>query len=233
MLPTRIRMCMIGSSEKTDNMISPYSYKIVGATTAVFVLLCVLNIFFSNTLFLIINVLVGIVFLFNFYFFRDPERKIPDNKNAIVSPADGTVIKIEEVDEPLYFKGRAQMVSIFMSVVSVHVNRIPISGKVDYLDYQVGKFLAAFDHKASDENEQSIIGISSGTKRVLFKQIAGIVARRIVYKIVQDQEVSAGERFGLIHYGSRVDMFFALDVDVKVMMKQKVTSGETIIGEFK
>ena len=213
-------------------MISPYSYKLVGTTTAFFILLFVLNFFVNSIFLIIITVLVGIVFLFNFYFFRDPERNIPRGDKLIVSPADGTIIRIEDVDEPLYFKGPAKMVSIFMSVVSVHVNRIPISGKIDFLDYQVGKFMAAFDHKASDENEQSIIGIHSGEKRVLFKQIAGIVARRIVYNLAEGQEVIAGERFGLIHYGSRVDMFFLPDTKINVIMKQKVTSGETIIGEF-
>ena len=96
-----------------------------------------------------------------------------------------------------------------------------------------GKYLAAFDHKASDENEQSIIGVSGGNKKILFKQIAGIIARRIVYKVNKDDEVRAGDRFGLIHYGSRVDMFFPLDVDIKVKMNEMVKSGESIIGEFK
>lgn len=213
-------------------MISPYSYKLVGTTTAFFFLLLVLNYFVDSTLLVIITVLVGIVFLFNFYFFRDPERQIPTGEKLIISPADGTIIRIEDVEEPLYFKGPTKMVSIFMSVVSVHVNRIPISGKIDYLDYQVGKFMAAFDHKASDENEQSIIGVSSGDQRILFKQIAGIVARRIVYNLAEGQDVNAGDRFGLIHYGSRVDMFFPPDTKIKVQMKQKVTAGESIIGEF-
>ena len=223
---------MIEFWEKISRMISPYSYKLVGSTTAFFFMLCALNFFIDSTFLIIITVLVGIVFLFNFYFFRDPERNIPAGENLVVSPADGTIIRIEDVEEPLYFKGPAKMVSIFMSVVSVHVNRMPMAGKIDFLDYQVGKFMAAFDHKASDENEQSIIGVSSGSRRVLFKQIAGIIARRIVYNLTEGQEVKAGERFGLIHYGSRVDMFFPPDTKIMVQMKQKVTSGETIIGEF-
>jgi phosphatidylserine decarboxylase len=177
--------------------------------------------------------MAGFVFLFNFYFFRDPERVTPQGDNLIISPADGKIIKIDEVEEPLFFKQRTRMISIFMSVVSVHVNRFTITGKVEYIDYQVGKFLAAFDHKASDENEQSIIGISGGNKKILFKQIAGIIARRIVYKVNKDDEVRAGDRFGLIHYGSRVDMFFPLDVDVRVKMNDMVKCGESIIGEFK
>ena len=213
--------------------ISPLSYRVVFITTLIFIVLLVTG-FFLNYLFLhILTIIVGFVFLFNFYFFRDPERVTPQGENLIISPADGKIIKIDEVEEPLYFKQKTRMISIFMSVVSVHVNRFPITGKVEYIDYQVGKYLAAFDHKASDENEQSIIGVSGGNKKILFKQIAGIIARRIVYKVNKDDEVRAGERFGLIHYGSRVDMFFPLDVDIKVKMNEMVKSGESIIGEFK
>lgn len=213
--------------------ISPLSYRVVGITTLIFIILLVTGISLNYLLLHILTIMAGFVFLFNFYFFRDPERVTPQGENLIISPADGKIIKIDEVEETLFFKQRTRMISIFMSVVSVHVNRIPITGKVEYIDYQVGKFLAAFDHKASDENEQSIFGITRGNKKILFKQIAGIIARRIVYKVKKDDEVRAGDRFGLIHYGSRVDMFFPLDVDVRVKMNEMVKSGESIIGEFK
>ena len=213
--------------------ISPLSYKVVITTTFVFILLVIASIYLDFLLVHIFTFIAGFIFLFNFYFFRDPEREVPVGENLIVSPADGKIIKIEEVDEPLFLKEKTKMVSIFMSVVSVHVNRIPITGKVEYLDYQVGKFLAAFDHKASDENEQSIIGLSDGKRKILFKQIAGVIARRIVYRLSKGDDVKAGERFGLIHYGSRVDMFFPLNVDVKVDLNDMVTSGESIIGEYK
>lgn len=213
--------------------ISPLSYKVIITTTIAFIVLLIASIYLDFLLVHIFTFLAGIVFLFNFYFFRDPEREIPTGENLIISPADGKIIKIDEVDEPLFFKEKTKMVSIFMSVVSVHVNRIPINGKVEYLDYQVGKFLAAFDHKASDENEQSIIGLSDGKRKILFKQIAGIIARRIVYRLSEGDNVKAGERFGLIHYGSRVDMFFPLSVDVKVELNEMVKSGESIIGEYK
>ena len=213
--------------------ISPLSYRVVFITTLIFIVLLVTGIFLNYLFLHILTIIAGFVFLFNFYFFRDPERVTPQGENLIISPADGKIIKIDEVEEPLYFKQKTRMISIFMSVVSVHVNRFPITGKVEYIDYQVGKYLAAFDHKASDENEQSIIGVSGGNKKILFKQIAGIIARRIVYKVNKDDEVRAGDRFGLIHYGSRVDMFFPLDVDIKVKMNEMVKSGESIIGEFK
>ncbi len=213
--------------------ISPLSYRVVITTTVIFLVLLVASCFLDNIFMYILTFLAGFVFLFNFYFFRDPERSVPQGDNLIISPADGKIIKIEEVEEPIYFKQKVRMVSIFMSVVSVHVNRYPISGVVSYVDYQVGKFLAAFDHKASDENEQSIIGIENGEKKILFKQIAGIIARRIVFNVEKDAKVTAGDRFGLIHYGSRVDMFFPLDVEVKVQLNDMVQSGESIIGEYK
>jgi len=213
-------------------MISPYSYKIITITTVIFLILLVLNIFVSNPVVIVVTVIAGFIFLFNFYFFRDPQRAVPQVDNIILSPADGKIIKIDEIDEPLYFKEKTWMVSIFMSVFSVHVNRIPLAGKIEYLDYQVGKFLAAFDHKASQDNEQSIIGITNGNQKVLFKQIAGVIARRIVYDVQKGQEVKLGDRFGLIHYGSRVDIFLPLDTQIKVKLNDKVTSGETIIGEF-
>ncbi len=213
--------------------ISPLSYRVVFITTLIFIILLVTGIFLNYLLLHILTIIAGFVFLFNFYFFRDPERVTPQGENLIISPADGKIIKIDEVEETLFFKQKTRMISIFMSVVSVHVNRMPITGKVEYIDYQVGKFLAAFDHKASEENEQSIIGVSGGNKKILFKQIAGIIARRIVYKVNKEDEVRAGDRFGLIHYGSRVDMFFPLDVDVRVKMNEMVKSGESIIGEFK
>jgi phosphatidylserine decarboxylase len=182
---------------------------------------------------IILTIIAGFVFLFNFYFFRDPERRVPEGDNLILSPADGKIIKIGEAEEPLYCRQKAQMISIFMSVFSVHVNRIPLTGKIEYLDYQTGKFLAAFDHKASQDNEQSIIGIGNGEIRILFKQIAGVIARRIKYELKTGQSVISGDRFGLIHYGSRVDLFVPLDTELKVKLNDWVTSGETIIGELK
>ncbi len=213
--------------------ISPLSYRVVIITAIIFLVLLIAG-FMLNLLFIhVLTILTGIVFVFNFYFFRDPERVIPPGDNLIISPADGKIIKIDEVEEPLFFKHKTRMISIFMSVVSVHVNRIPVSGKIEYLDYLTGKFLAAFDHKASDENEQSIIGISDGKNKILFKQIAGVVARRIVYQLQPGDQVKAGDRFGLIHYGSRVDLFFPLEAEVRVKMNDMVTSGESIIGEYK
>ncbi len=213
-------------------MITRQGYDIVIATLIAFVFFLVLFFFFPGLLLGILSGLTGVLAIFNLYFFRDPERTIPAGENLILSPADGTVIKIEEVEEKKYFNSRVQRLSIFLSVFNVHVNRIPISGKVDFLHYQKGKFVAAFDHKASEENEQSIIGINADGKRLLFSQIAGIIARRIIYHLKEGDLVSAGDRFGLIRYGSRVDIYFPQNVRLHVKLKDKVVGGETIIGEF-
>jgi phosphatidylserine decarboxylase len=203
---------------------------ITGLILLVFLLITYL---FPYLVFKIITGLVGIVFIFNFFFFRDPERNIPNGENLILSPADGTVIKITEVDEPYYFKSKVKRVSIFLSVFNVHVNRIPVNGEVELVKYNPGKFLVAFDHKASEDNEQSLIGIKHKKGKLLFKQIAGIIARRIIYHVSEGDTVIAGDRFGLIRYGSRVDVFFPENVEIKVDIDDKVYGGETIIGEFK
>jgi len=214
-------------------MIAKDGFILIIITTIIFFVLLLLTYLFPNIVFKIVTVLVGIVFVFNFFFLRDPERDIPEGEDLILSPADGTVIKITEVEEPYYFKSRVKRVSIFLSVFNVHVNRIPVSGEVELVNYKPGKFLVAFDHKASEDNEQSIIGIKHKKGKLLFKQIAGIIARRIVYHVSEGDSVTAGDRFGLIRYGSRVDMFFPENVEIKVDIDDKVYGGESIIGEFK
>ncbi len=214
-------------------MIAKDGLIIILITSAIFAILLLITYFFPFLLFKIISALVGIVFIFNFFFFRDPDRNIPLGEDLILSPADGTVIKIIEVEEPYYFKAKVKRVSIFLSVFNVHVNRIPVTGEAELVKYNPGKFLIAFDHKASEDNEQSIIGIKHKKGKLLFKQIAGIIARRIIYHIDEGDSVTAGDRFGMIRYGSRVDMFFPENVEIKVKLDDKVYGGETIIGEFK
>lgn len=214
-------------------MIAKDGYPVIAYTGAILILLLLLSMYLDWIIIDILTVLAGIVFVFNFYFLRDPERQIPAGDHLILSPADGTILKINTVEEPLYFREKVQMVSIFMSPLNVHVNRLPISGKVNYLDYQKGKYLAAFNDDASDVNEQSIIGVENKHGKVLFKQIAGVLARRIVCHLQVGDMVTAGERFGLIRYGSRLDVFIPADAAVKVHLKQKVKAGETILAEFK
>jgi phosphatidylserine decarboxylase len=180
----------------------------------------------------ILTFLLGTIFIFHFFFFRDPDRKTPAGDNLIIAPADGTIIKIDEVEENEYFNEKVKRVSIFMSVFNVHVNRIPLAGEIEYLDYAKGRFKAAFAQDAPEVNERTVIGIRSEKGKLMFKQIAGLIARRIVYRIKTGDMVKSGERFGLIKYGSRVDLYFPLSVKLNVKLKDKVKSGSTIIGEF-
>jgi phosphatidylserine decarboxylase len=214
-------------------MIAPDGIKVIVISFLILVLCIVITYLYPVLLLKIITGVVAFISLFNFYFFRDPERSIPEGNDLILSPADGTVVLIEEVEEPYYFKAKVRRVSIFLSVFNVHVNRIPVNGTAELVKYIKGKFLVAFADKASEENEQSIIGIQHEKGKILFKQIAGIIARRIVYHVKEGETVKAGDRFGLIRYGSRVDMFFPENVELKVFLKDKVYGGESVIGEFK
>lgn len=182
---------------------------------------------------LYLKILTGVsVFLtiFIMYFFRDPERTIPEGANNILSPADGKVVDIREHFEDEFLREMCTRVSIFLSVFNVHVNRIPIAGDVKYFRYQKGAFVNAYKSDASEINEQTVIGIENGKCNILFKQIAGLIARRIVCNVREGNTVNLGERFGIIKFGSRVDIFFPKNVDVKVKLKEKVKGGQSIIG---
>ena len=167
------------------------------------------------------------------YFFRDPERTIPEGADNILSPADGKVVDIREQFEDEFLHEMCTRVSIFLSVFNVHVNRIPISGDVKYFRYQKGAFVNAYKSDASEINERTVIGIENGKCSILFKQIAGLIARRIVCNVREGNTVKLGERFGIIKFGSRVDIFFPKNVDVKIKLKEKVKGGQSIIGVIK
>ena len=171
--------------------------------------------------------------IFVIYFFRDPERAIPEGANNILSPADGKVVDIREHFEDEFLQEKCTRVSIFLSVFNVHVNRIPMAGAVKYFRYQTGAFVNAYKSDASEINEQTVIGIENGKCNILFKQIAGLIARRIVCNVREGNTVNLGERFGIIKFGSRVDIFFPKNVDVKVKLKEKVKGGQSIIGVIK
>src|SRR6267378_3754742 len=157
------------------------------------------------------------------FFFRNPKREIPQDPRVIVSPADGRVVRIEQV-------GSVTKLSIFLSIFDVHVNRSPISGRIEAIDYKRGKFKPAFNHDASVENERNTIMVSHGNLRLVFTQIAGIIARRIVcWKKVGDT-VAKGELIGLIRFGSRVDVLFPAGTDVTVNEGARVHGGSTSIG---
>lgn len=170
------------------------------------------------------------ILLFTLNFFRDPERQTPSGSDLVISPADGTVVVLKEVNEAEYLKDTTVQISIFMSPLNVHVNRIPISGTIGYYKHVEGKYFAAYEDKASMDNEQTHIGIENGKSRVFFKQIAGVVARRIVCALKVGDEVVAGRRFGMIKFGSRVDVFVPKNSDIKVTIGQKTVAGESVLA---
>lgn len=166
------------------------------------------------------------------YFFRDPERTGQRGERLVVSPADGRIVQITEVEEADFVHGRALRISVFMNVFNVHVNRYPVSGKVTYVNYNAGKFLNAARDKASLENEQMSVGIETGHGRVLVRQIAGLIARRIVnYAAVGDQ-ADQGTRMGIIRFGSRVDVFMPPSSKVRARVGDFPIAGVTVLAEF-
>lgn len=172
------------------------------------------------------------IVVFSLNFFRDPDRTPPQNENVIVSPADGKVLIIKDVYEKRFLDGEAQQISIFMSPLNVHVNRIPITGTVNYLNYVEGEYLVAYHDKADSANERSEIGITSKHGKVLFTQVAGFVARRIIYDLKKGDGVEIGKRFGMIKFGSRVDVIVPKNWKIKVAEGDNVKAGESILFEI-
>jgi len=170
---------------------------------------------------------------FSVNFFRDPDRSTPAGDGLVIAPADGKVIAVRTVQEGEYVQAEATLISIFMSPFNVHVNRNPVSGVVRYLRYVKGEYFAAFEDKASEKNEQMIIGIEHARGKMLFKQIAGFVARRIVCTLKPGDPVKAGERFGMIKFGSRIDVFVPMSAVVRVRVGDVSVAGETVLAEFR
>lgn len=166
------------------------------------------------------------------WFFRDPERSGDRGAHLVVSPADGRIVEIREVDEPAFLQGRAIRLSIFMNVFDVHVNRYPVSGTVRYLHYTKGKFFNAATEKSSLENEQMSVGIETPRHRVLVRQIAGLLARRVVTWAREGEAIEQGARMGLIRFGSRVDLFLPADAAVRASHGQATLAGVTILAEL-
>ena len=214
-------------------MFTKYGYTTIGIVTTISVIIFFLGLFQNNGIIKIALILLSLILLiFTLNFFRDPDRKSPGKDDVVISPADGRVLLVKEVDDNKYINGKAKQISIFMSPLNVHVNRIPIDGKVEYLKYHHGKYLAAFEDKASDVNERSEFGINSKYGKVFFTQVAGFIARRIVYDIKEGDSVHQGDRFGMIKFGSRVDVIVPFKWHEKVQKDDKVTAGETILFEI-
>ncbi len=169
--------------------------------------------------------------LFMIYFFRNPEREIPEDERAVVAPADGKVIRIEKVREENYLKAEAIKVSIFMSVFNVHINRIPFSARVVEVGHHPGRFFVANQDKASISNERQSILLETGeNKRLLLNQIAGVVARRIICHARKGDYFKKGQRFGMIRFGSRVELFLPLETELIVKEGDRVKGGQSIVG---
>ncbi len=215
-------------------MITKYGYDVFFTITGICLLAIILALAFVEPRILKYSI-VGIALLFfgfTLNFFRDPDRTTPTRQNVVVSPADGKVIVVKTVVENEFFRGPAAQISVFMSPLNVHVNRIPMTGKVTHFRYVEGEYFAAYEEKASEKNEQTIIGLENHKGKVLFKQIAGFVARRIVCAVNVGDSVQMGERFGMIKFGSRVDVFLPADAVLKVAVGDRAVAGETILAEF-
>ncbi len=180
-----------------------------------------------------VEIVLLVFFILILQFFRNPKRHTALNESQVVSPVDGKVVVIEEVFEKEYFNDKRVQVSVFMSPLNVHVTRYPIGGNVVFSKYHPGKYLVAWHPKASEENERTTVVLENHTYgKVLYRQIAGAMARRIINYAKQNDKVMQGADSGFIKFGSRVDLFLPLDTNIKVELNQKVRGGESIIAEI-
>ncbi len=181
----------------------------------------------------LIMIIFVIFFVLILQFFRNPKRTTVENSYQIIAPADGKIVVIEEVVEREFFKDKRKQVSIFMSPLNVHVTRYPVSGKVIFSKYHSGKYLVAWHPKSSEENERTTIVVENNTVgKILYRQIAGAVARRIVNYATENEKVIQGTDAGFIKFGSRIDLFLPLDMKVNVSLNDKSIGGETVIAEY-
>jgi phosphatidylserine decarboxylase len=195
-------------------------------------LIITLLLFFLGAIFAAIP--IGIFTLFALYFFRDPDRAGATGEKDVLSPADGTIIDIRHLEgENNRLGAPALKISIFMSVFNVHVNRIPLNGKISNINYNPGKFFSANLDKASEQNENNGVTLDTGNgQKIVFVQIAGLIARRIACWVKKGDNVSAGQRFGLIRFGSRLDVYLPAESLVNVRLRERVKAGESVIGHL-
>jgi phosphatidylserine decarboxylase len=213
-------------------MFTKYGYSTLGIIAIITFVFISISFFAGNNILKSILIILPVIFLiFSMYFFRDPERTAPGAENIVVSPADGKVLFIKNVYDNKYISGKAKQISIFMSPLDVHVNRIPVDGLLEYVKYHKGEFVAAFEDKASESNERCEFGIKSKYGKILFTQVAGFIARRIVYEIKPGDTVKKGERFGMIKFGSRVDIVVPEEWSPTVVKGEHVSAGKTILFE--
>jgi len=185
--------------------------------------------------FLLAGLLIAL-FALLLYFFRDPKRTPPAGpagEEMFLSPADGRVVEVQQVHEPRFLEGEGLKIGIFMSLLDVHVNRAPVEGRVTLVEHIPGQFLQAFRPEASEVNERTLVGLESRYGRILIKQIAGILARRVVCWVQAGQELRAGERLGVIKFGSRVDLYLPLEAEPVVRVGDQARAGVTVIARWK
>jgi len=173
----------------------------------------------------------AVLFMFMLYFFRDPDRSVPDGMDIFVAPADGRIIVIKEVDDPPLMKGRARQVSIFMSPFNVHVNRSPCNGRVVEVVHTRGGFSAAYKDSAARANENTVMVLATEYGTVAVRQVAGFIARRIVCRARPGDILSTGQRYGIIKFSSRVDLFLPLNTEITVSLDDRVRAGETVMAK--
>lgn len=217
-------------------MIHREGYTILITTFVILAVIVYLVFRFSDITWLRYLIVFAAVVVFGLFaqFFRNPSRNTVLNSNHVIAPADGKVVVIENVEEPEYFKGTRKQISIFMSPLNVHVNRNPISGVVSYFKYHPGKYLVAWHPKSSTDNERTTTVIKhENGEEVLFRQIAGAVARRICYYVDAGDTVKQGEEMGFIKFGSRIDVFVPTDSKITVDIDQVTRGGETVLAELK
>ena len=207
--------------------LAPEGKKILYFILIVFILLLLLAIFDKIHPTIVLPVFLVLLFCINF--FRDPKRIIPVGKNQIIAPADGKIINIDKIDHEL---GNMNVISIFLNVFDVHVNRMPIKGSFSKLSYKKGEFLVAFDHNAANKNERNEIEIDTKIGKIKVIQIAGLVARRIICYAKLNEEMDLGGRLGFMLFGSRIDLLIPSHVHVAVKLGQKVVGNRTIIATF-
>ncbi len=215
-------------------MITRYGYDVVGVVVVLFLVGTLVSWLLLDDRIVRTSITVMLVLLlaFTLFFFRDPERNTPSGGDLVVAPADGKVLFVRDVTEAEYLHGAAVQISIFMSPLNVHVNRYPVSGTVEYFRHFPGEYLVAFDEKASLRNERTHIGIAHPRGRVLFKQIAGFIARRIIAEVREGDAAVAGARFGMIKFGSRVDVILPRSVTVHVKAGESTVAGEMVLAHF-
>lgn len=191
----------------------------------------ILSVIFLISPFKLLSSIFLLLSLFMAFFFRDPKRKIPERENGILSPADGKIVEMAEREDEIFPGVKFFKISIFMSPLNAHINRAPFSGKVERIIYRPGFFKPAYKEESS-RNEQNIIIMDTKKGKIMIKQIAGILARRVVCNLKENQEVKGGDKIGMIIFGSRVELFLSHKPKLFVKNGDMVKAGETIIGEF-